>query len=56
MTRFCVNLLLARGHRRPGTSVLMDNEPARSMYYRMGFRLIQTNEWARLGVGAPGAR
>ena len=46
LTMHCVNLLIDRGL-TPRTSVLVDNEPARSMYYRLGFRLLQTNEWAR---------
>jgi hypothetical protein len=27
--------------------VVSDNEPARGMYYRLGFELAQTDEWAR---------
>lgn len=49
LTAHCVNLLLDRGIAAPRTSVVTDNEPARSMYYRMGFELVQANEWATIG-------
>jgi len=47
LTEFGMNLLLERGYPSPRTSVVSDNEPARGMYYRLGFELTQTNEWAR---------
>lgn len=47
LTEFGLNLLLERGCPSPRTSVVSDNEPARGMYYRLGFELAQTNEWAR---------
>jgi len=47
LTEFGLNLLLERGYPSPRTSVVSDNEPARGMYYRLGFELAQTDEWAR---------
>ena len=47
LTEFGINLLLKRGCPSPRTSVVSDNEPARGMYYRLGFELAQTDEWAR---------
>jgi len=47
LTEFGINLLLERGCPSPRTSVVSDNEPARGMYYRLGFELAQTDEWAR---------
>jgi ribosomal protein S18 acetylase RimI-like enzyme len=47
LTEFGLNLLLERGYPSPRTSVVSDNEPARGMYYRLGFDLAQTDEWAR---------
>ncbi len=45
LTCYCVNLLLGRGH-TPRTSVVTDNRRPRDLYYRLGFELVQTNEWA----------
>jgi GNAT superfamily N-acetyltransferase len=47
LIEFGVNLLLERGFPSPRTSVVSDNEPARGMYYRLGFELVQVDEWAR---------
>ncbi len=54
LTLFCLDLLLNRGHPHPRTSVVVANEPARGMYYRLGFELVQTNEWACRRSGSAG--
>ncbi len=48
LTLYCLGLLQARDYPNPRTSVVADNEPARSLYYNLGFELVQTNEWASL--------
>jgi ribosomal protein S18 acetylase RimI-like enzyme len=55
LTMFCLDLLLRRGYPHPRTSVVVGNEPARGLYYRLGFELVQTNEWACRRTGSAGA-
>lgn len=55
LTLFCLDLLLNRGYPHPRTSVVVGNEPARGLYYRLGFELVQTNEWACRRTGSAGA-
>jgi GNAT superfamily N-acetyltransferase len=55
LTLFCLDLLLRRGHPHPRTSVVVGNGPAWDMYYRLGFELVQTNEWACRRSGSAGA-